>query len=233
MGFVAVVPARGGSQEVPRKNLIRFGGLSLVQRSVLAARKAGADRVLLTTDSEEIAADGAAVGAEVPGLRPPELATATSKTADAVSHVLNEARSTEDIVIVLQPTSPLRKAEDIAGAVRLLQDRPAAEGVASIAFAADAHPAKMRYMTGEWLRPLDASLATEVPRQTLEGVYRLNGAIFGVRRHALDRTGAVIPVETLGFLMPNERSINLDTKWDFVLLEALLERGMVILETYE
>ena len=120
--MVAVVPARAGSQGLPGKNLARIGGLSLVGRAVQAARDAGVAEVVVTTDGADIAAEARRLDCTVVD-RPAELATGDSRTVDAVLHVVRTLALPDDtLVLLLQPTSPLRTGAD----VRAVLDRHAA-----------------------------------------------------------------------------------------------------------
>jgi CMP-N-acetylneuraminic acid synthetase len=227
---IAIVPARGGSKAIPRKNLHKLDGRSLTHRAIACGRAAGL-RVLLTTDDEEIAAEGRRAGAEVPMLRPAELATDTARTVDAVLHILSAARVQPEAVCLLQPTTPLRLADDVRAAVALLDRHPNADGVASVARVDEPHPNKARAIRDGWLKPFIPGSAGDVPRQTLPLAYRLNGAVYVVRWDALWAERTMLPNQTLPYEMPAERSLNLDTRWDLYLLEALLARGEVRLET--
>ncbi len=148
---VALVPARGGSQRVPGKNVLPLAGHPLIAYTIAAARRSGLfDAVLCSTDSPEIAEVARRYGAEVPGLRPPELATATSPDIDWVRHVLT--RRSEDLFSILRPTSPFRSADTIRRAwERLLAtDADSIRAVEPV----KQHPGKMWVLDGELMRPL-------------------------------------------------------------------------------
>jgi CMP-N-acetylneuraminic acid synthetase len=230
MDVAAVVPARGGSRGVPRKNLLRLGGHTLVAHAVHCARRAGVTRVLVSTDDAEIAEEGRRAGGEVPGLRPKELAGDAARTLEAVLHVLGAADAHPDAVLLLQPTSPFRESDDVRQALALLRERGDADAVVSVAPFDEPHPHKVKRIEGGWLRPFLPGASSEAPRQALPAAYRLNGAIYLVRAEAMRREGTLLPAATLPLVMPPERSLNIDHPWDVVLAEALLERGLVSLE---
>ncbi|HET7045567.1 MAG TPA: acylneuraminate cytidylyltransferase family protein, partial [Gaiellaceae bacterium] len=147
---VALVPARAGSQRVPRKNVLKLAGHPLIAYTIAAARESGIfDAVVCSTDSDEIAEVARRYGAEVPGLRPPELATATSPDIDWVEHVM--AGRDEELFSILRPTSPFRTAATI----RRAQERLLAVDADSIRAVerVKQHPGKMWVLDGELMRP--------------------------------------------------------------------------------
>lgn len=231
MEVVAVVPARGGSKGIPRKNLARLGGFTLTALAVRCARRAGIARVLVSTDDAEIAAEGEAAGGEVPALRPPALSGDGARSVDAVRHVLGAAGAKPEAVLVLQPTSPFRSAADLRAALALLSARPEAGAVISVSRLDEPHPEKAKRIQGGWLRPYLAGAASERPRQELPLAFRLNGALYLVRRAEIEERGTLVPDAALPLVLPPERSLNIDHPFDLVLAEALLERGLVALES--
>ena len=126
---LALIPARAGSKGLPRKNLLEVGGLPLIAWSILAAKGSRfVDRVVVSTDGTEIADVARGLGADVPFMRPADLATDDASTQDVVLHCLDELEkegSGYDLLVLLQPTSPLRKAEDVDSALELLAARGA------------------------------------------------------------------------------------------------------------
>ena len=229
--IVGVITARGGSKGIPGKNLLRFEGLSLVARSVLCARSACLSRIILTTDDAEIAEEGRRFGAEIPGLRPAALATDTSPTMDAVRHAIKAAEIEPDIVVLIQPTAPLRYAEDIGACLSLLDDQRA-DGAVSVCRLFEPHPMKAKRIEDGWLVPFIPNASSEIPRQELVEACRLNGAVYAVRWTAFLAENTLLPERTAPYFMPPERSINLDSPLDVALLEIVLEKGVADLETY-
>lgn len=230
MDIAVVIPARGGSKGVPRKNLLRLGRETLVAHAARCAQRAGVATVLLSTDDPEIAEEGRRAGARVPALRPAELASDSARTLDAVLHVLGAAGCEPHAVLLLQPTSPFRAAEDLRRAIGMLGERPDADAVVSVTRLDEPHPHKVKRIEGGWLAPFLPGTASEAPRQQLPPAWRLNGAIYLVRTAAMRRERTLLPAATLPLELPPERSLNIDHPWDVVLAEALLERGLVQLE---
>src|SRR5262245_57148833 len=120
MATLALIPARGGSKGVPRKNLRRVGGRSLLERAIASGRAPGVDHLLVSTDDEEIAAESRRLGAEVPFLRPKALADDAAAIGPAVAHALDAYESHAgiaiDVLVLLEPTSPFRTAKHVGEA---------------------------------------------------------------------------------------------------------------------
>lgn len=220
---LAVIAARGGSKGLPGKNIRLLGGRPLIAWSVEAAKgSALLDRVVVSTDDADIAAAARAAGAEAPFLRPPELATDDANIVDAVLHVVDTLGDTADYVVLLQATSPLRLAADIDSCLRLCVEAgaPAACGVTP----APKSPYWMFRLDAEGrVHPLierDASPGEQ--RQALPPAYLANGAVFVARTDWLRQERTFWrPGITLGYVMPPERSVDIDTVLDFRLAEVL------------
>jgi CMP-N,N'-diacetyllegionaminic acid synthase len=224
LGFV---PARGGSKGIPRKNLISLAGKPLIHYTLEAARACSSlDDLLLSTDDEEIAACCAAAGVTTPYRRPPELASDEAPMLAALEHALAwYARATgrePEVVALLQPTSPLRAAEDIDGAVAAFR-RDAADTLASAHPLAE-HPSECVIEETAGWRYLVAPPADATRRQDYRGRYSfINGAIYLARVAVVRRERRlVIPGRTLLYQMPRERGIDVDTLTDLAHAEALL-----------
>jgi CMP-N-acetylneuraminic acid synthetase len=226
--FLGLILARGGSKRVPRKNVLPMAGKPLLTWTVEAARAARRlDRVVLSTDDAEIAAVGRECGAEVPFMRPAQLATDTASGLDVVLHALRTLAAGGqhyDYVVILQPTSPLRSAADIDGAIELLL---AKQADAVISVCETDHPP-------EWSNTLpdDLSMANfyrpgirSTRSQDLPRSYRLNGAIYV---YACERLLASRSLDmddnSYAYVMPRERSVDIDSVIDFEIAQLFLER---------
>lgn len=228
VGVLAVIPARGGSKGLPGKNLRLLAGRPLIAYSIddaLACR--AVDRVVVSTDSEEIAASARAHGAEAPFLRPAALAADETPTLPVLRHVVEELWRREgyrpDLVVVLQPTSPLRGPAAVAEAVRMMAD-PRVDSVVSVCPAGHS-PFLLRRLEGERVLPfLDPDpLKAGLRRQDLPGLYRLNGAVYVFRRERLlgdDPYGT----EIRAVVMEPWRSVDIDGEEDLLVAEAYLRR---------
>ena len=221
MRTLGLIPARGGSKSVPRKNVRRLAGKPVLVWTVeTALASAALDRVVVSTDDEEIAETARACGAEVPFLRPPDLAEDDTPDLPVYRHALEQLGDTPDAVAWLRPTAPLRSAADIEEAVRLLEET-GADCVRSVC-SAEHNPYWMGRLEDGRLMPLFDE--TYDRRQLLPRVYRLNGAVDVVRCAAVAAEGPLFGGDVRAYVMPPERSVDLDSELDFLLAEALLTR---------
>jgi CMP-N-acetylneuraminic acid synthetase len=222
-----VIPARGGSKGLPGKNLKRLGALSLIGHAVASAREArGLTRFIVSTDSPEIAEEARRHGAEVPFLRPAELANDHAGMVPVLQHAvrwLESAGARPDFVVTLQPTSPFRVGADIDRTI----DSVAETGADSAQTLVEAsyHPFFMKTLDGDRTIPLFTEGKKYVRRQDAPAVYQPSGAVYVTRYPVLMNEGQVLGHDNRGIVMPFEASVNIDTEWDFQLAELLLARG--------
>ncbi|HKC63771.1 MAG TPA: acylneuraminate cytidylyltransferase family protein [Pyrinomonadaceae bacterium] len=226
-GIIGLITARGGSKAIPRKNIKPLDGRPLIAWTIQTALESRAlDRVIVSTDNQEIAKVARDWGAETPFMRPPELAQDDSSHHDVVIHAIgwldSQSATPPDYIMLLQPTSPLRTTEDIAGAVALAIEKDA-DSVMSVS-AAQHHPyfSKQVATDGRLLDFIERPQGY-LPRQSLPPVYFLNGAIYLVRRSILLEREDWYTARTYAYIMPPERSIDIDTPWDFHLAELILK----------
>jgi CMP-N,N'-diacetyllegionaminic acid synthase len=221
MRVLGVVPARGGSTRLPRKNLAVIGGRTLVRRALETALAAECfDAVALSSDDDEILAE--ADGLDVIALRrPPEISTQTARAAAVAKHALAELGDFDALAIV-QCTSPFTAPEDVAGAVALLE-RTGAESVVTVArIEAAHHPAKLKRLEGDRLLPfLEDDRLT--PSHELPPLWARNGSVYAFRRDVVERDLEADDVR--GYEMPPERSFDIDTAEDLAFAEFLVGRG--------
>jgi CMP-N,N'-diacetyllegionaminic acid synthase len=222
---LCVVPARGGSKGVPRKNIRALGGKPLIAHTIEAALGARRPtRLIVSTDDEEIATVARKFGAEVPFIRPPELASDSARAIPVLQHAVGALRETGnsyEAVMMLQPTTPFRDSDDIDGAIALLQST-GADSVISVVDVEGHHPARMKFLDGDRLVDPPFCEATEnQPRQELTPMYLRNGAIYLVKTAVL-LGGSLKGADCRGLVMPHARSVNIDTERDFRLAEWML-----------
>lgn len=224
MTALAIVPARGGSVGLPGKNLAPFRGRPLVAHTVHTAVAAGVPEVVVTTDDAEIAAAAAAEGARTVD-RPPHLAEATSRTLPAVLHALDALTVPDDVLILLlQPTSPLRTADDIAECLDIHGDRPTGS-VVQMCRSTDHHPLKVCLETPDGgIAPVRDWADLEAPRQVLPAVLRPTGGIYLVRAGDLRRYERFFIPEVRPQFVPVERAIDIDSASDLELAEQRATR---------
>lgn len=221
MSVLAIVPARGGSKGIPRKNLATLGGRPLLAHTLEQARYAhSVDRVVVSTDDEEISEVALASGAEVVR-RPAELAQDLTPTLPVLTHVLQALGGAAecDRIVVLQPTSPLRQAWHIDEAVSLLTGEfDSVVGVCE----AEHSPYKMFTVRHESLAPLMEGAGRGVPRQVLPTVYRENGAVYVAWTRVLQEAGSLWGARARPYIMDARSSIDIDTQLDLQQAELLL-----------
>jgi N-acylneuraminate cytidylyltransferase len=230
-GALAIIPARGGSKGIPRKNLRPLAGRPLIDYAIEAALGARTiARTILSTDSAEIAELGRRLGAETPFTRPAELARDDTPTLPVVLHALDWLEEHEEyqphIVVLLQPTAPLRTARHIDDAVRRLLES-GADSVVSVAEApGHYHPEWQLIEAQGELRTYGGQPLTALPpqRQGLRPTFTRNGAIYACRRAVLVNSNSLYGEHCIPYLMPAEVSINLDSELDWRVAEALLAR---------
>lgn len=223
--ILAVIPARGGSKGLPGKNIRELAGKPLIAWSIEAGRQSRyVDQLTISTDSPAIARVAREWGGDVPFLRPAELATDEAKGIDAILHAVRWHRENSqvfDLILVLQPTSPLRTAEDIDRAIELLFEKNAS-AIVSVC-PTDHHPWLANTLPEggsmkEFLRPE----VQNTNRQSLPNFYRLNGAIYLADISFLEETCTFIADGTIAFPMAAEKSIDIDNLLDFKLAGILL-----------
>lgn len=218
---LALITARGGSKGLPGKNIRPLAGIPLVAWSVRAAHAASlVDRTVLSTDDAAIAAAAREFGCEVPFMREARLAADDTSSLDVVLDALDRVPGF-DILVLLQPTSPLRTAADIDNAIRLCVES-GAPGCVSVREAEESPYWMYTMDPGGRMSPVLPAANRAPRRQDLPPVHVLNGAVYVARTEALRRERAFVIDGTLGYLMPAERSVDIDTEPDFVAAERLL-----------
>jgi CMP-N-acetylneuraminic acid synthetase len=226
---LGVIPARGGSKGVAGKNLRPLGGRPLIAHTIAAAAgSARLTRSVVSTDDDEIARVAVAHGADVPFVRPVDLATDSARSLPVLVHALGALErggdEAYDVVVMLQPTTPFRTSADIDGALELL-DRTGADSVISVVDVGGHHPARMKFLDGDRLvDPPFCEAEENQPRQELTPMYLRNGAIYATRRDVL-LAGSFKGRDCRAWLMPAERSVNIDTTDDLRYANWLLAEG--------
>ena len=222
--ILAVIPARGGSKGIPYKNLKKIAGLTLVEHAVKVALNCPLIyRTILSTDDPKIAKVGKKAGADVPFLRPRQLAGDKSRTVDAVLHLLKNIQDEPEIILLLQPTAPIRNSRQVSEALDLLMNNKKADAIVSVVPLDEPHPLKTKTIEDDWLRPYFRGADSQVPRQLLSKAYKLNGAIYAVRREALLEERSFLPKKTIPYVMPVETGINIDSFFDLIILKSLIK----------
>lgn len=225
MKNIAIITARSGSKGLKDKNIKMINGKPMLAYSILAAKESGKfTKIIVSTDSEKYADIAKEFGAEVPFLRSEQTSSDTASSWDVVKEVINELKKTGeefDTICLLQPTSPLRETSDIVGGYKVLEDRDA-EAVIGVC--------EMEH-SPLWSNTLDENNSMkdfiskdilEKGRQKLPTYYRINGALYIIRTEILEEISKIYGEKSFAYVMEKEKSVDIDTRYDFMLAETLL-----------
>lgn len=239
MNTIAIIPARGGSKGVPKKNIALLGGYPLIAYSIIAAKlSTSIDRTIVSTDSPQIADIAVEFGAEVPFLRPAEFAQDSSIDAELFLHAIGWFEENEKIIpetiIQLRPTTPLRDPENIERAIKYLQNHPLASGLRSAHMLAEP-PHKMFQLNsnGYWEGFFPNDPRPEyynLPRQMLPKAYKPNGYVDIIKTEQFLKTRSLYGPKILGFVTPF--TLEVDTPDDFERLSYTLIKNGHCLHQY-
>lgn len=226
--ILGLIPARGGSKGLPRKNIKPLLGKPLIAWTIeqaLASRYL--DRLVVSTDDKEIAEISKKYGADVPFMRPKELAKDNAKGIDVVLHAIywlkeNDNRRQYDLIILLQPTSPLKTTEDIDKAIELLFLKEA-KAIVSVC-EVDHHPLWANTLPEDGcMKDFIKQEIMNKNRQELPVFYRLNGAIYLAYCNYIKKQKSFFGEKTFAYIMPKSRSVDIDDEIDFKLAEILMK----------
>lgn len=227
MSIIAVIPARGGSKGIPRKNLVRIAGQPLIAYSIDAARNAtSVNRVIISTDDSEIADVARELGAEVPFLRPLELANDNAPMLGVLGHALAWLESqavTVEALVLLQPTSPLRTACHVEEAIALFRSEPASSVVSVVEVPHQFNPVSVMKLSAEGnLVPFYNNQIIANRRQDKPKVFARNGPVVLVCHPNTIRSGELYGSNCKPYFMSEEDSLDIDSLSDLYLAENLL-----------
>lgn len=224
--ILALIPARGGSKGIKNKNIIPVAGKPLIAYSIDAALHSKyVDDIVVTTDSQIIADVAKEYGARVPFLRPDYLASDTAKTIDAVIHAVDELKNqghSYDVLLLLQPTQPLRTSEDIDAAIELFyqNNQKATVSVSPV----DDHPLLIRTVSSDGCLTNLLNTGSTCRRQDMPDYYRVNGCIYLNKISEVDKDLSFND-NKLAYIMPRERAVDIDEPKDLLLAEYYLNNG--------
>jgi len=227
LNIIAIVPARGGSKTIPRKNIRLLNGKPLIYYTIVEALKSRfIGRIIVSTEDDEIAQIGKKYGAQVI-VRPPQLAQDDTPSLPVFQHVIEYLEEAEGLVVetivVLQPTSPLRTAQDIDRAIQEFLET-GCDSVVSVCEVE--HPPQWMYVLDhDKLKPFLKGGGSITRRQDAPKLYRPNGAVYVTRRNIIMKKNKLLGSDTRPYIMPAERSIDIDTELDFRLAEMLIKDG--------
>lgn len=227
MRILGIVPARAGSKRVPGKNLRRLGGKTLVERAIeLGLACPSLSDLCVSTDDVQILALAGAYPSLLSVVRPTELATDESPAIDYVLHALEKIereRESYDAVVILQPSSPLTAPADVEGTIQLLCATGAESAVSVVRIAHDVHPAKMKRLDGDRLVPYFEDERGRMAAHQLPELYVRNCSVYATQRSVID-SGRIVGEDCRGFVMPRDRSVDINDELDLEFAEFLLRR---------
>lgn len=223
---LGIIPARGGSKGLPGKNIKRLGDKPLIAHTIEEAKKSSyLERIIVTTDDMEIRKVAIDYNAEVPFLRPTELAQDHTPTIDAVIHCLDFLKETEEYVpeyiCLLQCTTPFRSVVDIDRCIQrcLTTNYDACISVCE----ANSNPYWMKTFEKDKLCSFMIEQDMILRRQDLPNIYEINGAVYVIRTEALIENHSLHIENATGYIMPQDRSIDIDTEIDFLVAETIMK----------
>ena len=223
---LALIPARGGSKGIKDKNIVDVCGKPLIAYSIIAAQKSKyIDDVIITTDSEKIKEVAEKYGADVPFLRPAELATDNAKTIDAVMHSINtlkEMGRDYDILLLLQPTCPLRTIDDINNSLELFVSKNYTSLVS--VNKVNEHPILMRKINEDGIMENLLNLPSTIRRQDMPPIYKVNGSIYINLINKLNNETSLND-NPLAYITKEEHSVDIDNISDIERVKRYLNNN--------
>lgn len=225
---IAVIPARSGSKGLPGKNIRDLCGKPLIAWSIEKAKQSDAvDTVLVSTDSQEIAGIATKYGAAVPFIRPSELAYDESPTIDVLEHALDWYRDNRniefDIIVLLEPTSPLREDKDIENMLSiLLENESEYDAIVSVGEVSE-HPSIMKRLEGSRMEPFCQELVQTTRRQDNIPAYFPYGVGYIVKTETLRKYRTIYPRRTMAYKIQRYQNYEIDDLYDFICIEVIMK----------
>jgi len=231
--LTAIIPVRKGSKGIHNKNLYQLGKYSLLERTIIQAKSCKyIDNIIVSTDDEAMYAIAKKHNVSMPSLRPRSLAQDDSSTLSVIEHALRISKITSGHVILLQVTTPLRLIDDFLKICEQYENiHKNCTSMISVNQYNGEHPNKIQKINNGYLESY-MGVESMVPRQSLPEVYELNGAFYITSYKELKKNNSFYSKNIKPFIMSEERSFNLDTKFDLYLFELLLEKKEIKFEEY-
>lgn len=227
---LVLVPARGGSKGLPGKNIRLLLGKPLIGWSVEQGRASQyVDAVVVSTDDAAIADAAREHGAETPFMRPPELASDTASSIDVILHALETLERADrryDLLVLLEPTSPLRETTDIDAALEALLAHPEAQSIVGVAKVESGHPSFLLRRNGMLVEPYAPKEFSAIRRQDLDELFFLEGTVYITWVDALRERRSFYHEHTMPYVVPKYKSFEIDDLTDFTVIEALMTAHM-------
>ena len=229
--ILAIIPARGGSKSVPGKNIRELNGKPLIAYTIEAAKKIEDKfhRILVSTDDEKIGKISKDYGADVPFIRPNNLAEDKTPTYPVLQHAVHFVEKQDsiniDLIMLLQPTAPFRTTEDILNCLQLSQSSNT-DSVISVVQVFSHHPILMKKIENNKLVHFSIEEKEGTPRQLYKpSAYMRNGAIYVTKRDTLIEKNSIWGDSITPYIMPQERSHNIDDEIDFITSELVMRKS--------
>jgi len=228
MFVLGVIPARGGSKTIPRKNIYPLLGKPLIYYSIKAAKESTLiDDCIVSTDDLEIKNIAESYGIDVPFLRPKILSGDKALAVPTIKHAVLEYEELNnlivDFVVMLQPTAPLRTSRDIDIAVEMLIKKKS-DSLISVVNVDNFHPFKMKTINGDYLHDYVETGLENPPRQSLPDIFIVNGALYMMRRDVLVKQDSFKGNSSVAYVMDQEKSANIDVMADMIVAEYYLKK---------
>ena len=220
MSCIALIPARGGSKGIPRKNIKPFNSKPLIYWSIKIALESNkVDRVIVSTEDEEIADIARSFSAEVPFMRPKKYAMDNSSGLEPIMHALETIPNINDLLI-LQPTSPLRRLEDIDG---IFDHRSKFNSDSAVSLTLSKKPCDIFFQLDKNMKIFsNKETLSFKPRQEYQKRFYLNGSLYLSTKESILKNKSLVTTDTIGYIMPEEYSIDIDTPFDWMIAEFLM-----------
>lgn len=228
MEILGLIPARGGSKGIPNKNIRKLCGIPLISYSINAAKKSKLiSRIHVSTDDPKIASVAKKQGISVPFMRPKSISKDSSSNIEVIKHSLSQLKNKEnfvpDIIVYLQPTSPLRTSAMIDQSIKMLKNSNASSvlGVKKV----KNHPYSMFWKKQKFLKPFNQNYLKYLRRQDSPTLFYPTGSIYTFWRKTVEKTNSHYGPRILPYVLPEESSIDIDTKYDLSLAEFILKNS--------
>lgn len=222
---LAIIPARGGSKGIPRKNIKLLAGKPLIAWTIEEAKKSKyIDRLILSSDDEEIIEVAKEYNCETPFKRPAKLADDSARSIDVILHAVNFCKefNDKDICVLLEPTSPLRDSNDIDDAIEFLVNNDNAESIVGIAEVESQHPLFLTRLESNFLKPYLNQDFKVFRRQEIDKLFFFEGSIYASYIESLKKNENFYHERCLGYILPKWKSFEVDNQEDIIIIEALL-----------
>ena len=228
--ILGLIPARGGSKGLPRKNLIKLCGKPLLGWPIGTAKKSKyVDKIVVSTDDSEIAEKAIILGAEIPFIRPSKLATDTAKSSSVIEHAILFFKNKGEIfdyLLLLEPTSPLTEAQDVDRAIQILDEkRKIADSIVGVSrVEATHHEFTVTISEDGLIRPLSASQFLDIRRrQDISELYFVEGSLYISDTEVFLQKKSFYHNRTLPYIVPKWKAIEVDDIVDFICIEAIMK----------